>query len=164
MRRSKGQVRQRPPGQPRIARIGAQPLLGAERQVTLDRQAQPAAHRRQLAQADPADFRLSQARVAKTEGAVVVVGINLGQQPGRAGVRREQLDHGRRIEVRVLQGCAAVGQQHDALLVSDECVVHGELLKGCRAELPDPSGARRSASSQGSTTAARPQAPSARSP
>jgi hypothetical protein len=30
---------------------------------------------------------------------VVVVGINLGQQPGRAGVRREQLDHGGRIEV-----------------------------------------------------------------
>jgi hypothetical protein len=34
---------------------------------------------------------------------VVVIGINLGQQPGRAGIRREQLDHGRRIEVRVLQ-------------------------------------------------------------
>jgi hypothetical protein len=51
---------------------------------------------------------------------VVVVGINLGQQPGRAAVRREQLDHGRRIEVRVLQRFAAVGQQHDALLVSDE--------------------------------------------
>ncbi|TAM87026.1 MAG: hypothetical protein EPN41_08720 [Candidimonas sp.] len=40
------------------------------------------------------------------------------------------------------------------MLVGDECVVHGELLKGCRAELPSPSGALRSASSQGSTTAA----------
>jgi hypothetical protein len=84
---------------------------------------------------------------------VVVVGINLGQQPGRAGVRREQLDHGLRIEVRVLQGFAAISQQHDALLVSDECVVHGELLKDCRAELPVTSGSRRSASGQGSKTA-----------
>ncbi|QCI14142.1 hypothetical protein E6B08_23590 [Pseudomonas putida] len=66
--------------------------------------------------------------------------------------------------MRVFQRSAAVGQQHDALLVGDECVVHGELLKGCRAELPDPSGARRSASRQGSQTAARTQAPSARSP
>ena len=64
----------------------------------------------------------------------------------------------------VRRGDAAGVQKHDALLVGDECVVHGELPKGCRAELPDPSGARRSASSQGSTTAARPQAPSARSP
>lgn len=68
-----------PPGQARIARIGAQPLLGAERQVALNRQAQPAAHRRQFAQADPADFRRPQAQVAKTKGVVVVIGINLGQ-------------------------------------------------------------------------------------
>ena len=114
--------------------------------------------------ATAAPARLTEPQVAKTEGMVVVIGINLGQQPGRAGVRREQLDHGGRIEVRVLQGFAAVGQQHDALLVSDECVVHDELLKGCRAELPDPSGARRSASSQGSTTAAGRKRASTRSP
>ena len=78
MRRPKGrgQAAIRPA---RIARIGAQPLLGAERQVTLDRQAQPAAHRRQLVQADPADFWHPQTQVAKTKGVVVVVGINLGQ-------------------------------------------------------------------------------------
>ena len=93
---------------------------------------------------------------------VMVIGINLGQQPGSAAVRREQLDDRGRIEIRVVQGSAAVGQQSDAVLVGDECVVHGELLKGCQAELPDPFRARRSTSSQGSQTAARTPAHTAR--
>lgn len=46
-----------PPGQPLIARTGAQSLLGTEPRVAFDRQAQPAEHRRQFAQTDPADFR-----------------------------------------------------------------------------------------------------------
>jgi len=86
------------PGQPRITCVGAPSLLTTERQVALDRQAQSAAHGRQLVQAEPADFRHTRPQAAKPKGMVVVIGINLGQQPRRAGIRHEQLDHGYPIE------------------------------------------------------------------
>lgn len=70
-----------PPGQPRIARITAQPLLGPEMQITFDRQALPSAQGRDFLQTDPADLRHPQAQIAKPERMVVVIGINLGQQP-----------------------------------------------------------------------------------
>lgn len=77
-----------PPGPLRIARVSAQAFLRAEMQVPLDRQAEPSANGRQLLQADPAEFRCSQAQVAQAERMVVIVRVDLGQQPGRAGVRR----------------------------------------------------------------------------
>jgi len=95
---------------------------------------------------------------------IVVIRVEFGQQPGRTGVRREQFDDGNRIEVRAEQRLAAVGQQQFALLVGDEFVFRGEVPKGYRAEWPRPSGARRSASRQGSPTAARTPAPPARRP
>lgn len=66
----------------------------------LDRQAQSTAHSHQLAKDDPVDFQHPQAQVEQAKGVIVVVGINFGQQSGRASVRREELDHGLRIEVR----------------------------------------------------------------
>lgn len=82
------------PGPPRIARLGTQAFLRVKVQIALDRQAETSAHGRQLLQTDPAEFGCSQAQVAQTEGVVVLVRVDLGQQPGRAGIRREQLDHG----------------------------------------------------------------------
>lgn len=91
------------PGPPRIPRVGAQAFLRAEVQIALDRQAEASAHGCQLLQTDPAEFGFSQAQVAQAEGMVVIVRVDLGQQLGRAGIRREQLDHGCRIEVRGLE-------------------------------------------------------------
>lgn len=62
-----------PPGQPRI---GAQPLLRAEMQITLNRESEPPAPGRQLGKADPADFRPPQAQVAKTKAWSWLLGLS----------------------------------------------------------------------------------------
>ena len=67
--------------------------------IALDRQAEPSAHARQLREADRAEFREAKAEVAETKGKVWLVGIDLGEKPGRAGIRGEEFDDGEKIDL-----------------------------------------------------------------
>lgn len=77
------------PDPPRIAHVGTQAFLRAKVQIAFDRQAEASAHGRQFLQADPDEFGFAQAQVAQAEGVIVVVRVDLSQQPGRASIRRE---------------------------------------------------------------------------
>ena len=77
----------------RLVGIGGQRLGGREVQVALDRQIQFAAHGLQFRQADGADFRTAEAEIAQAIGDIRIFRVDLGQEPGAAGVGREQLHH-----------------------------------------------------------------------
>lgn len=67
-------------------------LSAWKRRVPLDRQPELASHKRQLGQKHVAQFRPSEAKVAEAERNVGILRIDLGEEPGRAGVGREQFD------------------------------------------------------------------------
>ena len=79
-------------------------------QVPLDGKAEPASHGSQLGQAHIAKLREAETQITKSKRMVVVVRINLGQQPGCTCIRREQFDHGQWVKALVCEGLSAVGQ------------------------------------------------------
>src|SRR3546814_10096182 len=70
-------------------------------------------------------LREPEAHVAQAECAIVLGRIEFGQQPGRVGVRGEQLHHRRRVDILAGGGAPAVGEQALALFVGDQ--LHGRL-------------------------------------
>ena len=75
----------------RFASVAGERAVGVEVLVTLDREAHRAAQRGELREADVAEFGAAESEVAQAEGAVRVLGVELGEQPGRVRVRREEL-------------------------------------------------------------------------
>ena len=101
-----------------------------EMQVALDRQAQPAAHGFKLGQTDGTKLGTTHAKVAKAEGDVRVFRVDLGQEPGTAGVGREQFHDGQEVGFGFLvhlelQSNAAISEQSFADICGQE--FHGGL-------------------------------------
>src|SRR3546814_2302945 len=65
-------------------------------------------------------LREPEAQVAQAECAIGLGRIEFGQQPGRVGVRGEQLHHRRRVDILAGGGAPAVGEQALALFVGDQ--------------------------------------------
>lgn len=67
--------------------------------VTLNRQSELPAQTGDFAQSDGAVLGEAKAKVAEAPEDVLVVRVNGGDEPGAASVRREQFDHGPRVEL-----------------------------------------------------------------
>jgi hypothetical protein len=72
--------------------IGRQRFVRDEVQIAFNRQPEWPFQCRDLGKADVAQFRATQADVAKAEQPIWIVGIDLADEPCRGGVRREQLE------------------------------------------------------------------------
>jgi hypothetical protein len=79
--------------------IGGYRLVRQEAQVAYDGIVTDTAQVFEFAQADVAEFGMAMTDVAKTIGAIVIVGIDLGEQPTAECARRKKLDDRLRIEV-----------------------------------------------------------------
>ena len=77
--------------------VGGECLRGCEMPIALNGQVRPAAHLGQLGDRDGTDFRIALPEIAKAEGHVGLFGIEFCQQPGAAGIGREELDD--RLEI-----------------------------------------------------------------
>ena len=79
--------------------------------VALDREAQSAPKRGQLAQADIAKLRVAETEIAQAEGKVLVVRGDLSQQPRGVRIRGEKLDHRARVDLFPASGAMTVGEE-----------------------------------------------------
>lgn len=86
-----------------VARFGCvsrKRASGDEVPVALEAQAQQAAEPREFGQADIAQLRDAQPQIAQPEAAVGVVRVDLCEQLGAAGIRREELHDGEEVDAR----------------------------------------------------------------
>src|SRR5271166_752203 len=107
-------------GRTRYRYVSRNRTLGLEAEVTFDRQAELTAKRRDLRQPDGAVFSEAHAEVAKRPKAIVVLGVDLGDEPGRAGVGCEELHHGPGIVSGIVRRGAAVGEKLGVVLLREE--------------------------------------------
>ncbi len=84
--------------------------MRAEVFVSFDRQAEMTADAGELGQADVAELRHAEAEVRKAECDARIVRIELGEEPDRVGVRREQPRDRKRIEVLARRAEPTVGR------------------------------------------------------
>jgi hypothetical protein len=94
----------------RIGRIFGKRLPRKEVSIDLDGQAEATPNGSKLGQADIAKFRIAKAKIAKAIGAIRLVRIDLGKQPGCVCVGREELDDWEGIDAFPGSGSATVGE------------------------------------------------------
>src|SRR5690242_19310753 len=88
---------------PRLVGVGAMRLRRSETEIPLDGRPERA-YGGKLREADGSELRAAHAEIAQAEGDVVILGIEFGQQPGAAHIRRKRASRlalGSRLAVRV---------------------------------------------------------------
>lgn len=77
---------------PCLVGVGGEWAHRGEVSVALDAQAHRAAQRGEFGETHVAEFGTAEAEIGESEQAIVIEWIDLGEEPGRCGVWREELD------------------------------------------------------------------------
>src|SRR5208337_165080 len=107
-------------GRTRHRDVSRNRTLSLEAVFTFDWQAELAAKRLNLGKPYGAVFGEAHAEVAQRPKAIVVLGVDLGDEPGRAGVGCEELHHGPGIVSGIVRRGDAIGEKLGVLLLREE--------------------------------------------